>query len=43
MMEIGNGGLTVQEERSHFAAWIFLKVRSLWKLGGSAGADVIRV
>lgn len=23
----GNGGLTIQEERSHFAAWVFLKVR----------------
>ena len=25
MMEIGNGGLTIEEERSHFAAWAFLK------------------
>ncbi|KAL0956317.1 hypothetical protein HGRIS_002470 [Hohenbuehelia grisea] len=25
MMEIGNGGLTVQEQRTHFAAWVFLK------------------
>lgn len=25
MMEIGNGGLTLQEERTHFAAWAFLK------------------
>jgi len=25
MMEIGNGGLTVQEQRTHFAAWIFMK------------------
>lgn len=25
MMEIGNGDLTVQEQRTHFAAWCFLK------------------
>ncbi|KAJ6499346.1 glycoside hydrolase [Mycena sanguinolenta] len=25
MMEIGNGGLTIQEQRTHFAAWVFLK------------------
>ncbi|TBU26443.1 glycoside hydrolase [Dichomitus squalens] len=25
MMEIGNGGLTLQEQRTHFAAWAFLK------------------
>ncbi|KAJ7045467.1 glycoside hydrolase superfamily [Mycena alexandri] len=25
MMEIGNGGLTIQEQRTHFAAWIMLK------------------
>ena len=25
MMEIGNGGLTIEEERTHFAAWAFLK------------------
>ncbi|KAF8894105.1 glycoside hydrolase [Infundibulicybe gibba] len=25
MMEIGNGALTIQEQRTHFAAWIFLK------------------
>ncbi|KAG6332386.1 hypothetical protein ID866_6706 [Astraeus odoratus] len=25
MMEIGNGNLTVQEERSHFAVWAFMK------------------
>jgi len=25
MMEIGNGNLTIEEERTHFAAWIFLK------------------
>lgn len=25
MMEIGNGNLTVQEQRTHFAAWCFLK------------------
>ncbi|KAI0690524.1 glycoside hydrolase superfamily [Cytidiella melzeri] len=25
MMEIGNGALTIQEQRSHFAAWVFLK------------------
>ncbi|TFK44245.1 glycoside hydrolase superfamily [Crucibulum laeve] len=25
MMEIGNGALTVQEQRTHFAAWVFLK------------------
>ncbi|KDR75050.1 hypothetical protein GALMADRAFT_140601 [Galerina marginata CBS 339.88] len=25
MMEIGNGALTLQEQRSHFAAWTFLK------------------
>lgn len=25
MMEIGNGALTLQEQRTHFAAWIFLK------------------
>ncbi|KAI0665930.1 glycoside hydrolase [Trametes maxima] len=25
MMEIGNGDLTIQEQRTHFAAWTFLK------------------
>jgi len=25
MMEIGNGALTLQEQRTHFAAWAFLK------------------
>ncbi|KAF4593399.1 hypothetical protein EYR38_009113, partial [Pleurotus pulmonarius] len=25
MMEIGNGALTVEEQRTHFAAWVFLK------------------
>ncbi|KAF9447961.1 glycoside hydrolase family 27 protein [Macrolepiota fuliginosa MF-IS2] len=25
MMEIGNGNLTIQEERTHFAAWAFFK------------------
>ncbi|KAH9998466.1 glycoside hydrolase superfamily [Russula compacta] len=25
MMEIGNGNLTIQEERTHFAAWAFMK------------------
>jgi alpha-galactosidase len=25
MMEIGNGGLTIQEQRTHFASWIFMK------------------
>lgn len=25
MMEIGNGALTAQEQRTHFAAWAFLK------------------
>ncbi|KAF8919909.1 glycoside hydrolase superfamily [Mucidula mucida] len=25
MMEIGNGALTIEEQRTHFAAWIFLK------------------
>ncbi|KAH8120409.1 glycoside hydrolase [Phellopilus nigrolimitatus] len=25
MMEIGNGDLTIEEQRSHFAAWAFLK------------------
>jgi len=25
MMEIGNGNLTLQEQRTHFAAWAFLK------------------
>ncbi|KAF8210185.1 glycoside hydrolase superfamily [Mycena galopus ATCC 62051] len=25
MMEIGNGGLTIEEQRTHFAAWIMLK------------------
>ncbi|KAJ7593911.1 glycoside hydrolase [Mycena floridula] len=25
MLEIGNGALTIQEQRTHFAAWIFLK------------------
>ncbi|RPD75315.1 glycoside hydrolase [Lentinus tigrinus ALCF2SS1-7] len=25
MMEIGNGDLTIQEQRTHFAAWAFLK------------------
>lgn len=25
MMEIGNGQLTIQEQRTHFAAWAFLK------------------
>jgi alpha-galactosidase len=25
MMEIGNGDLTIEEQRTHFAAWCFLK------------------
>ncbi len=25
MMEIGNGDLTIEEQRTHFAAWIFMK------------------
>ena len=25
MMEIGNGHLTIEEQRTHFAAWAFLK------------------
>jgi len=25
MMEIGNGDLTIQEQRTHFAAWVFMK------------------
>ena len=25
MMEIGNGNLTTEEQRTHFAAWVFLK------------------
>lgn len=25
MMEIGNGNLTAEEQRTHFAAWAFLK------------------
>ncbi|KAG8923505.1 hypothetical protein FRC02_011096, partial [Tulasnella sp. 418] len=25
MMEIGNGSLTIEEQRTHFAAWVFLK------------------
>ncbi|KIJ52374.1 glycoside hydrolase family 27 protein [Sphaerobolus stellatus SS14] len=25
MMEIGNGNLTIQEQRTHFAAWVFMK------------------
>ncbi|KAH8107756.1 glycoside hydrolase superfamily [Cristinia sonorae] len=25
MMEIGNGNLTIEEQRTHFAAWIFMK------------------
>jgi alpha-galactosidase len=25
MMEIGNGALTIEEQRTHFAAWVFLK------------------
>ena len=25
MMEIGNGNFTVQEERTHFATWAFMK------------------
>ncbi|KAF9050322.1 hypothetical protein BJ165DRAFT_1457688 [Panaeolus papilionaceus] len=25
MMEIGNGNLSVQEQRTHFAAWVFMK------------------
>ncbi|EKM54559.1 glycoside hydrolase family 27 protein [Phanerochaete carnosa HHB-10118-sp] len=25
MMEIGNGGLTIEEQRTHFAAWCFMK------------------
>jgi alpha-galactosidase len=25
MMEIGNGNLTTEEQRTHFAAWAFLK------------------
>lgn len=25
MMEIGNGDLTTEEQRTHFAAWVFLK------------------
>lgn len=25
MLEIGNGGLTIEEERTHFALWSFAK------------------
>jgi len=25
MLEIGNGGLTINEEKSHFALWAFAK------------------
>ena len=25
MMEIGNGNLTIEEERTHFAVWVFMK------------------
>ena len=25
MMEIGNGALTMEEQRTHFAAWCFMK------------------
>ena len=25
MMEIGNGNLTIEEERTHFAVWAFMK------------------
>lgn len=25
MMEIGNGNLTLEEERTHFAVWCFMK------------------
>ncbi len=25
MMEIGNGNLTIQEQRTHFAVWAFMK------------------
>jgi len=35
MMEIGNGNLTIEEERTHFAAWVFLKSPIL------LGTDVI--
>ncbi|KAJ3570012.1 hypothetical protein NP233_g4680 [Leucocoprinus birnbaumii] len=36
MMEIGNGNLTIQEERTHFAAWAFFKSPIL--LGTDLGA-----
>ncbi|KAF5351854.1 hypothetical protein D9756_007702 [Leucocoprinus leucothites] len=44
MMEIGNGNLTIQEERTHFAAWAFFKSPIL--LGTDLGAlssDEIRI
>ena len=37
MMEIGNGNLTVQEQRTHFAIWAFLKSPIL------IGTDVSRL
>ncbi|PPQ76390.1 hypothetical protein CVT26_015379 [Gymnopilus dilepis] len=35
MMEIGNGALTLQEQRTHFAAWAFLKSPILIKLNST--------
>jgi len=37
MMEIGNGDLTIEEQRTHFAAWAFLKSPIL------IGTDVSRL
>ncbi|KAJ7497251.1 glycoside hydrolase [Mycena latifolia] len=39
MMEIGNGALTIQEQRTHFAAWIMLKSPIL--LGTDASHSLI--
>ncbi|KAH9994042.1 glycoside hydrolase superfamily [Russula vinacea] len=36
MMEIGNGNLTIQEERTHFAVWAFMKSPSYWLAGLSS-------
>lgn len=29
MLEVGNGGMTVDEYRSHFSLWALMKVRVL--------------
>ena len=37
MLEIGNGNLTYEEERSHFALWCFAKAPLI------IGADLVKI